>query len=70
MPDHPEREHLLRDVLWERLREEDSENGKGEKVFIKERCPHYKELLKDVMRQKTAFEHRRDRSIKENERLK
>ena len=46
-PEHPERLYLLHDVLWEKSAN-DSEDGKGNKVYIKERCPRYKKLLAEI----------------------
>ena len=39
---HPERQALLRDVIWERDEMSDSEDEKGKKLYVKERCPMYK----------------------------
>ena len=66
---HPQREHLLTKVLYERLRD-DSEDENGNKVYVKERCALYKQLLSDLDRQKALVEQRRERVIKENARLK
>ena len=38
---HPERLHLLYDVIWEKTLQKDSEDGKGNKVYIKERCSRF-----------------------------
>ena len=45
--EHPERLYLLHDVLRERLAN-DSEDGKGNRVYIKERCPRYKALQAEI----------------------
>ena len=65
---HPERLYLLQDVLGERLKE-DSEDAKGEKVYIKERCPRYADYLKKKAEEQLDAEKRRQRIIKENRRL-
>ena len=39
--EHPERLHLLIDIIGERM-SEDSEDPKGNKVYKKERCPRFK----------------------------
>ena len=68
-PEHPERQNLLYDVLWERMIE-DSEDGKGNQVYIKERCHRYKQYVADLERQKAQDEKRRERLMKENQRNK
>ena len=55
--DHPERSHLLRQVLWEKM-EVDSEDGMGKKLYIKERCPKYEQLLQEIERKKAQAEQR------------
>ena len=61
---------LLQRVLKERVPfEEDSENDKGEKVYIKERCKQYNQLLAEIERKKEETETRRKRTIEENKKL-
>ena len=60
---------LLQRVLKERAFEEDSENDKGEKVYIKERCKQYNQLLAEIERKKKDDEIKRKRTIEENKKL-
>lgn len=46
--------NLLENILWERIQGDDSEDGKGNKVYIKERCPLYKQLIQDIEKKKVA----------------
>ena len=48
---HPERLEMLVDIVGERMKE-DSENGKGEKLYIKERCYLYERYQRDIEQQK------------------
>ena len=56
-------------MLWEPLRA-DSEDEKGNKIYLKERCPHYRQLMMDVEKQRALSDQRRERIVKENLRLK
>jgi hypothetical protein len=66
-PDHPERHHLVREVILER--EQDSEDEWGRPKYIKERDPQFKEYMKQVNREKQDHEARRARILKENKRF-
>ena len=61
--------HLLKDVLYERIKD-DSEDEQGNKVYIKERCERYAELMRDKEREKAVVEKRIERIVNENKRLK
>ena len=67
---HPERLHLLYDVIWEKTLQKESEDGKGNKVYIKERCERFKQYIEDLEREKAKDEKRRNRIVRENQRLK
>ena len=56
-------------MLFERLKD-DSEDNKGGKRYLKERCQLYKQMIKDQQQQHAQVEQRRERIKKENERLK
>ena len=42
---------LLENVLWEKVHN-DSEDSIGQKVYIKERCPMYRELMDKMDRRR------------------
>ena len=56
-------------VLFERLKD-DSEDNKGGKRYLKERCQLYRQFMQDQQQQQAQVELRRERIKKENERLK
>lgn len=45
---HPERQELLTDYIWERDEGNDSEDEKGNKVYVKERCPMFHTLMGEI----------------------
>ena len=50
-------------------KDHDSEDERGKPVYIKERCPKFKELMKQLNKEKKEAEERKTRVIKENKRF-
>ena len=67
--EHPERINFLKNVLYERIKD-DSEDEQGNKVYIKERCERYAELMREKQREKATVDKRIERIVQENKRLK
>ena len=66
-PDHPERLKLLKEVILEK--DQDSEDEKGKPVYIKDRCPQFRDLIKKMEKERQDYDARRARIIKENKRM-
>ena len=60
---------MLIDVIGERM-SDDSEDPKGKKRYIKERCPLFKKYMAEIERQKALDEKRREKIRIENQRMK
>jgi hypothetical protein len=53
---HPERQHFLKEVVFER--EQDSEDERGRPIYVKERCPQFKAYIKQLNKEKQEHEAR------------
>ena len=64
--DHPNRKKFLAEVMQERQEAEESEDGMGNPLYIKERCKNYKMLQEETAKLKTEFADKKAHIIKSN----
>ena len=66
--EYPERAKFLTEVCLER--DDDSEDGYGKKVYIKERCPKFQAYQETIEKKKTKNSIQREDVLKHNKKLK
>ena len=55
--------------MHEKREEEESEDGQGNPIYIKERCANYQQMKKEIKIKQERFNKMQDRLIEQNKKL-